>query len=257
MRSTRTEAASQAGGSVHRGVLCARWPQSPMLPSPAWARRCCRCRSGSATGPARQFGAPPSRREDADRRRSWSHRSPRHRTAAALPDGGVRHDARLVNRFLGPAEAQRLTGLDDRQFQGTREITLTVNEILTRHAREVSLSHCDGKLEYLLTGAARLVLADSPGTPDESRLMFDGVHCGKQILRDWYVTHGHEVPVNALIADGVPRDRWPRPKPLPPEFLPVMSQLYQALTERWTGQRWSNAPDLPSAICAARRLICS
>jgi hypothetical protein len=25
----------------------------------------------------------------------------------------------------------------------------------------------------------RLVLADSPGTPDESRLMFNGVHCGK------------------------------------------------------------------------------
>ena len=76
-----------------------------------------------------------------------------------------------------------------------RDTTIKVNEVLTRHARKLGLSHCDGKVEYLVSSDARIVLADSPGTPDESRLMFDGVHCGKQVIRNWYVAQGLEVPV--------------------------------------------------------------
>jgi phosphoribosylaminoimidazole-succinocarboxamide synthase len=81
--------------------------------------------------------------------------------------------------------------------------------VITRHASEVGLRHCDSKVEYLVSGDARMVLADSPGTPDESRLMFGDVRCGKQVIRNWYVTHGLEVPVRQLISDGIPRSRWP------------------------------------------------
>ncbi|MFD8782552.1 phosphoribosylaminoimidazolesuccinocarboxamide synthase [Kitasatospora sp. NPDC059599] len=155
-----------------------------------------------------------------------------------------------VNRFLTPADAQYLSGLDDLLFRTLRETTATVNTVLTDHATSVGLNHCDGKVEYLVTGDQELVLADSPGTPDESRLMFDGVHCGKQILRDWYVRSGNEVPVGRLIADGVPRNRWPRPASLPPAFVPVMTDLYQALCETWTGERRWSAPGLAAATRA-------
>ncbi len=152
-----------------------------------------------------------------------------------------------VNRFLTPAEAQRLAGLDDEQFLALREITVKVNSVLTGHADKVGLSHCDGKVEYLMSSDKDLVLADSPGTPDESRLMLDGVHCGKQVLRDWYVGSGNEVPTSKLIADRVPRSQWPQPVPLPPEFLPVMTDLYRSLSERWTGEQHWSAPDLLAA----------
>jgi phosphoribosylaminoimidazole-succinocarboxamide synthase len=135
------------------------------------------------------------------------------------------------------------------------DITVKVNEILSGHAREVGLSHCDGKVEFVATSDGGIVVADSPGTPDESRLMFNGVHCGKQVLRNWYVAHKLEVPVNQLIAGGVPRNRWPQPAPLPPEFLPVMSDLYQALSETWTGERLWGAPDLHAATQAVTSLI--
>lgn len=95
----------------------------------------------------------------------------------------------------------------------------------------------------------------SPGTPDESRLMFNGVHCGKQVIRNWYVDNGLEVPVSRLIAGDVPRSRWPRPAPLPPEFLPVMSDLYRSLSETWTGESLWDAPDLQTATRAVARLI--
>ncbi|WP_327587148.1 hypothetical protein OHA25_09170 [Nonomuraea sp. NBC_00507] len=154
----------------------------------------------------------------------------------------------------GP-EAQRLAGLSDEQFQAMRDTTVKVNEVLTGHARKLGLSHSDGKVEFLVSSDAGIVLADSPGTPDESRLMFNGVHCGKQVLRNWYVDNGLEVPVRRLIAEGVPRGRWPQPAPLPPEFLPVMSDLYRSLSETWTGERLWNAPDLKAATQAVARLI--
>ncbi|MGP3935310.1 phosphoribosylaminoimidazolesuccinocarboxamide synthase [Nonomuraea sp. KM88] len=160
-----------------------------------------------------------------------------------------------VNRFIGGPKAQRLASLSDEQFQTMRDTTIKVNKVLTGHARRLGLSHCDGKLEYLVSSNARIVLADSPGTPDESRLMYNGVHCGKQILRNWYVDNGLEVPVSKLIAEGVPRSRWPQPPPLPPEFLPVMSDLYRSLSETWTGEHLSNAPDLHAATEAVARLI--
>lgn len=160
-----------------------------------------------------------------------------------------------VNRFIGGPEAQRLAGLSDEQFQAMRENTVVVNEVLTGYARELGLSHSDGKVEFLVSSDANIVLADSPGTPDESRLMFNGVHCGKQVLRNWYVDNGLEVPVSRLIAEGVPRSRWPQPAPLPPEFLPVMSDLYRSLSETWTGERLWGGPDLQTATQAVARLI--
>jgi phosphoribosylaminoimidazole-succinocarboxamide synthase len=160
-----------------------------------------------------------------------------------------------VNRFLTPAEAQNLAGLDDEQFQELRETTLTVNAVLTAHAERVGLNHCDGKAEYLMSSAHELVLADSPGTPDESRLMHNGVHCGKQILRDWYVASGNEIPVSRLIAARVPRSRWPQPARLPGEFLPVMSDLYRALSATWTGDQHGDTPDLLTATSAVADLI--
>ncbi|MFD7757610.1 phosphoribosylaminoimidazolesuccinocarboxamide synthase [Streptomyces sp. NPDC059757] len=168
------------------------------------------------------------------------------------PARSKRLQAELWAPRLNSAEGHRariivLAGLDDEQFQALRATTLKVNTVLTGHADKVGLSHRDGKAEYLMSSNQELVLVDSPGTPDESRLMPDGVHCGKQVLRDWYVGSGNEIPTSKLIADGVPRSQWPRPISLPPEFLPVMTDLYQSLSETWTSEQHWNTPDLPAA----------
>ena len=57
-----------------------------------------------------------------------------------------------INRFVSAAEAQRVAGLSDELFGEMREITVRVNEVITRHASEVGLRHCDGKVEYLVSG---------------------------------------------------------------------------------------------------------
>jgi phosphoribosylaminoimidazole-succinocarboxamide synthase len=180
-----------------------------------------------------------------------------------IPDVGEKLDPPLieyatmledVNRFVSAAEAQRVAGLSDELFQEMHDTTVTVNEVITRHAREVGLRHCDGKVEYLVSADARIVLADSPGTPDESRLMFGDTHGGKQVIRNWYVAHGLEVPVLQLISDGIPRSRWPVPARLPPGFIPAMSDMYRSLSEAWTGERIWNAPDLQTATQVVQRI---
>lgn len=160
-----------------------------------------------------------------------------------------------TNQFTTPPQAQRLAGMDDELFQTMRATALGVNKVLSAHARELGLNHSDGKVEFLLTNQRRLVVADSPGTPDESRLLFQGVHCGKQVLRNWYVDNRLEVPTGRLIAQGVPRSRWPRPAPLPSEFVPVMSDLYRALSQTWTGEDLWDVPDLACATRAVTHLI--
>jgi phosphoribosylaminoimidazole-succinocarboxamide synthase len=160
-----------------------------------------------------------------------------------------------INRFISGPEAQHLAGLSIEQFHQMRDTTIAVNRLLTEHAHQLGLSHCDGKVEYLVSGNTQLVVADSPGTPDESRLMFNGVHCGKQVLRDWYVANGLQVPVNQLIAAGVPRSQWPRPASLPRNFPPLMSDLYRALCQTWTGERLWDTPDLKTATQAVAGLM--
>ncbi|MEU6562616.1 phosphoribosylaminoimidazolesuccinocarboxamide synthase [Nocardia nova] len=155
-----------------------------------------------------------------------------------------------VNRFIPPRQAQHSAGLSDAQFRTMRETAVTVNDVLTGHARAAGVSHCDGKLEFLVSSGRQLVLADSPGTPDESRLMYHGVHCGKQVLRNWYVRNGFEIPVSTLIAQNVLRNRWPRPVTLPHEFVPIMSDLYRSLAQLWTGENLWDAPDLSTATDA-------
>jgi phosphoribosylaminoimidazole-succinocarboxamide synthase len=160
-----------------------------------------------------------------------------------------------VNRFVSRSEAQHLSGLSEEQIQAMRDVAVRVNEVLTRHAVKVGLSLSDGKAEFLMSSDGHLVLADSPGTPDECRLLFNGVHCGKQVLRNWYVNNGLEVPTSRLIADGVPKNQWPTPAPLPPDFLPVMSDLYRSLSEVWTGDRRWNAPSLHDATRTVTQVI--
>jgi phosphoribosylaminoimidazole-succinocarboxamide synthase len=160
-----------------------------------------------------------------------------------------------VNRFVSRSEALHLAGLSAGKLQVMSDIAVKANEVLAGHAERVGLHLSDGKAEFLLASDGRLVLADSPGTPDEARLLFNGVHCGKQVLRNWYVNNGLDVPTGRLIADGVPRDLWPEPASLPAAFLPVMSDLYRSLSEAWTGERLWNAPGLGDATRTVTEVI--
>lgn len=162
-----------------------------------------------------------------------------------------------IDLFRTAAQARAMAGLDDAQFIELRSRALEVDAVITAHAAEVGLGHADGKVEFGVGGDGHLVLVDNAGTPDENRLTLDGFALGKQVLRDFYLARDLEAQVQRLAADGVPRERWPKPEPLPAGYLSPVADMYRSLCEAWTGERVWGAPPLDEVVATVRLLSTS
>lgn len=159
-----------------------------------------------------------------------------------------------IDRFITPQEAQRLAGLDDRQFARLRDLTLQINREVTRHADSIDLMHADSKVEFGLDAAGEVILVDTAGTLDENRFLYRGRHVSKQVLRDYYLPFGLEEEIHRWVEQGRPRSTWPRPPRLPPRLIALASDLYKSAAERWTGQAIWGAPDLDAVTHGLQEL---
>ncbi|MEU3861046.1 phosphoribosylaminoimidazolesuccinocarboxamide synthase [Streptomyces sp. NPDC028722] len=149
-----------------------------------------------------------------------------------------------IDRFVDRDEAASIGGLDEKQQVELEGRTRLINEILTSHARSVGLVLADGKLEFGRDGQGGLILVDHAGSPDEARLLLDGVHVDKQVLRDHYAAAGLQAQVEEWVQEGLPRSTWPVPKPLPGEVVDLVGEMYRSLCEAWTGTQVWDAQDL-------------
>jgi phosphoribosylaminoimidazole-succinocarboxamide synthase len=140
------------------------------------------------------------------------------------------------DRHVNWEEAKHLAGLDDELVEGIKELTLDVNDFLTRRAEEIGLEHADGKIELALDPDRNLMLVDVFGTLDENRFLIDGFHISKQILRDYYRKtkwfDEFEWAKKELL-----RSRWPEPQKLPKELINSVSDMYKAVCEMWIGEK--------------------
>jgi phosphoribosylaminoimidazole-succinocarboxamide synthase len=153
-----------------------------------------------------------------------------------------------IDRFVDREEAAAIGGLDADQQAELEERTRLIDEVVTAHASGVGLVHADGKVEFGRDEAGRLLLVDHAGTPDEARLLLDGAHVSKQVLRDQYASTGIQAQVEEWVREGRPRATWPPPSPLPPETVSLVAELYRSLCETWTGQRTWGAASLDRVV---------
>jgi phosphoribosylaminoimidazole-succinocarboxamide synthase len=153
-----------------------------------------------------------------------------------------------IDRFVERDEAGALGGLDSRQLVALEDLTRLVDDVVTAHARRVGLVHADGKVEFGRDAGGELTLVDHAGTPDEARLLLDGAHVSKQVLRDHYASTGLQAQVEGWVREGRPRSTWPAPDPLPREVLVLVGQMYRSLCEAWTGSRVWGADDLGAVV---------
>lgn len=181
---------------------------------------------------------------------------------SSLPEPGTMLDSPAIefmtkleeiDRFIGEPQAKRLAGLSEIQMGALKELVLAVNDVITRKAASVGLHHADGKLEFGVNERGAVFLVDVAGTPDENRFTLDGFDISKQIMRDYYAPTGIELKIQRWAAAGVPRSSWEQPAPVPPALLSAVSQLYQSLSETWTGERVWSAPPLSNVV----RTLCS
>lgn len=159
-----------------------------------------------------------------------------------------------IDRFVDEAEACRIAALTDRQLVTIKQLTVAVSEVISRHSASLGLQHADGKLEFGVDDRGEVMLVDVAGTPDENRLLFQGIDVTKQIMRDYYAPTDFELRIQQWATTGRPREEWEAPPPLPPELLACVSDVYRSVCERWTGARLWGAPPLEDLVATVATL---
>lgn len=154
------------------------------------------------------------------------------------------------DRSVSLHEAFRISGLSRRDFRSLRGVALAVNRIVTEQAERTGFVHFDGKIEALWDRGP--VVCDVVGTFDENRFAFRGAQISKEVVRQWYKRHQPEF-VSAC-------DEWKqtgagwqkrcpvKPRKLPKEFATLVSQMYMAGCNRYTGRRLFRVPELETVM---------
>ncbi len=154
------------------------------------------------------------------------------------------------DRTLSEEEARRISGLPEEAFRQVPELALRVNDCVTELASRAGFDHYDGKIELVWDGG--LLVCDVLGTFDENRFAFRGAQISKEVLRQWYKRHQPEFSEAC--------DRWKatgggwqercdvKPRRLPAEFLTLVSQMYMAGCNRYTGCPVFPAPPLEQVL---------
>jgi len=108
-----------------------------------------------------------------------------------------------TDRYLDWSEAREIACLSQEEIEELKAKALQINDFLTKRAEEIGLEHADGKVEFGMSPARKLILVDVCGTLDENRFLHNGIHVSKQVLRDYYKT----TPWYEVLRKRRPRER--------------------------------------------------
>jgi phosphoribosylaminoimidazole-succinocarboxamide synthase len=162
----------------------------------------------------------------------------------ALPRPFVEVTTKLekVDRELTTAEALKISKLSRAEYEDLVKAVLTIDDRLNSDVRRHGLIHVDGKKEFAMDSERRLMLVDTFGTADEDRFWdLDAYGKGKQVelskefVRQYYRKIGYHQALMDARAAGMPEPDIP---PLPADVTREVSDLYVALFERLTGEKF-------------------
>lgn len=154
------------------------------------------------------------------------------------------------DRRLGEQEAYRISGLKRKNFRSLKALAVQVNEVVTDLARASDFAHYDGKIELVYNRG--LLVGDVPGTFDENRFSFRGEQISKEVLRQWYKKNQPEF-VSACEKWKKTGSGWQercevKPVGLPGELATLVSRMYMAGCNRYTGKKVLKAPELEQVM---------
>ncbi|MDI6689484.1 MAG: phosphoribosylaminoimidazolesuccinocarboxamide synthase [Actinomycetota bacterium] len=165
----------------------------------------------------------------------------------------------ITDRYLTWAEAQQISGLSDDEIIKLKNLTNTVNDIITEEFSKTGLVNEDGKIEVGFDQKRRLMLVDVLGTLDECRFTFDGLPVSKEIARVYYRnTAWYQATEVAKKKD---RQRWKNicrlsPEPLPPKLKLLISQIYCACTNEIIENEWfKDVPPLKDILKEIKEIL--
>ena len=147
-----------------------------------------------------------------------------------------------VDRELTTAEALAISKLSPGEYDDLVKAVLKIDDRLNTEVRKRGLIHVDGKKEFAMDQERRLMLVDTFGTADEDRFWDleayqkgQQIELSKEFVRQYYRKIGYHQALMEAREAGGPEPDIP---PLPEEVTKEVSDLYVALFERLTGEKF-------------------
>ena len=180
---------------------------------------------------------------------------PGEKLAAPILDVSTKLEA--TDRYIKWEEAKNIASLTDEEVEKIKEITLTINDLITQEAKKAGLVNEDGKVEYGFDEVRQIMLVDVLGTPDECRFTMDDIPVSKEVARIFYRdTEWYERVKEAKSKN---RERWkdmvPPPPPLPTRLAELLSMMYQATCNEIVGIKFFDTPSLKQIIKEIKEFI--
>lgn len=177
-----------------------------------------------------------------------------------IPVPGMRFDTPFLDvstklettdRYLSWDEAENISGLLSEEIDVLKEITLSINSLISKEAERIGLVNEDGKIECAVNEKDEIVVVDVFGTPDECRFTYKGLHVSKELARNYYKnTEWYSHVEKAKNSD---RLSWRssvdvEPPRLSQKMALLFSQMYQSVCNELTGRNWFNVPPLSQVM---------
>ncbi|HEX2022226.1 MAG TPA: phosphoribosylaminoimidazolesuccinocarboxamide synthase [Candidatus Thermoplasmatota archaeon] len=165
-----------------------------------------------------------------------------------LPQPFVEFTTKLepIDRPLSDDEAQKLSGLTDKEFKALRQAVIDIDAKIASVVEPKGLIHVDGKKEFAMNAKRELMIVDTFGTPDEDRWWDkkryeaggEMVDYSKEFVRQHYRATGYHDKLMAARKAGATKETEPAIPALPADVTAQVTKLYIDLYERLTGQTW-------------------
>jgi len=145
------------------------------------------------------------------------------------------------DRYLSWEEAKRIAGLTDADIEDIKRLLLKVDETVTRITSRAGFENEDGKIELAFDPDRKLIVVDAVGTLDECRFSYEGLHVGKEMVREFYrrtAWYG-DVEDAKKRAEKTGVKDWRKicpttPLRLDPSLKTILSHIYMAATNELT-----------------------
>ncbi len=159
------------------------------------------------------------------------------------------------DRYISWDEAKEISGLSDEEIEEIKELTLKIDEIITKEVGKVGISNDDGKIEFAFDDKRRLMVVDAVGTPDECRFSFEGIQISKEILRKWY----RKTEWYKKLEEVKGKQNWRKlagiPPKLPEDLLKAVSDMYKACCNEITRRKLFDVDSLRDVVRRLKELL--
>ena len=159
------------------------------------------------------------------------------------------------DRYITWEEAKKLANLRDKEIEEMKQVLCEINNVITEIASRASLENEDGKVEFAFDPQRQLMIVDVVGTLDECRFTYKGLHVSKEIARQFYRKTEWYVDVENAKRKAVEKgiENWrllckSKPPQLDPELKRIISQVYMAAANEFTGRKFFDVPKLVEVL---------